>query len=185
MEIFSGPLGSHANYITHIALPNLIDYEQLKQKNSEEGRAATPDKYKEFRLFLSALESFNNILDYLYYEKKSEIRQSSLREFKTVIFQKHPVLNDLNRLSDAYKHCIREKFDPKQKKMVAQPDLPWAKDLQSPLVHVNINLRKSKPGATINYEFKWPIEQHENALNEAYRFWLNYHQSPKATQFWA
>jgi hypothetical protein len=60
-EFFRGPLGSHRNYITHIALENCDEDFRCKAGHEENGEVQNPGKYAELRLFLNAIESLNNI----------------------------------------------------------------------------------------------------------------------------
>lgn len=88
----AGPLGCSQNYICHIALSNCTDYFDLKMKHEEENRSSTSDKYKEFRYYLNAIESLNNIIDYFYFENESLISHSNINEFRTAVHNKYPVL---------------------------------------------------------------------------------------------
>jgi hypothetical protein len=171
MDIFKGPLGSHKNYIHYIALENYHEYKMLCGLNEENGKNKTSDKYKECRYFLNVIESMNNILDYLYFEHEDEIQQTNLRNFKKAIWNKYPELEELANLANAYKHCIREVRDVKKVK------LPWAKDLQNPQVNVDVRISSSQDINTpVDYEFPWPIAQHEQVLEKTVKFWLRYIQ---------
>lgn len=171
MDTFKGPLGSHKNYIHHIALENYYEYKMLCGLNEENGKNKTSDKYKEFRHFMNAIESMNNILDYLYFDHEDEIRQSSLKEFKRAIWDKYPELEELADLANAYKHCIREGRGGRN------VNLPWAKDLQKPQLNVDVIISSSQDVDTsVNYEFLWPIAKHEQVLEKAVEFWLGYVQ---------
>jgi hypothetical protein len=171
MNTFKGPLGSHRNYIKHIALQNYDDYQALCELNKENGKRNTPDKYKEFRLFLNVIESMNNILDYLYFEHEDEVQQSNLKDFKRAVWNKHPELEALADLANAYKHCVREW------RGVKNSPLHWAKDLQNPQLKVNVTISPSEGfNASVNYEFLWPIVEHEQSLEKALKFWLSYVQ---------
>lgn len=171
MEAFKGPLGSHRNYIHHIALENYLEYNMLCRLNKENGNNKTPDKYKECRYFLNAIESMNNILDYLYFEHEYEVLQPDLKSFKRAVWNKYPELEQLANLANAYKHCVREGRGGKN------PNLPWAKDLQSPKLHLNVKI--SSPLDVIvsaDYEFPWPITEHEKILDNGFKFWVAYVQ---------
>lgn len=171
METFKGPLGSHKNFIHHIALENFHEYEMLCGLNEENGNNKTPDKYKEFRYFLNVIESMNNILDYLYFEHEAEIQQSSLKDYKNAVWAKYPGLEELAKLANAYKHCIREGRSGKNM------NLPWAKDLQKPQLNVDVKISSSLGVKTsVNYDFPWPIAKHEQVLENAVKFWLGYIQ---------
>lgn len=80
MSVFKGPLGSHTNFISYIALDNCSDYTRLCGLNRENGKDKTPDRFKEMRYFLNTIESFNNILDYFYYEFEDEIPYENLKK---------------------------------------------------------------------------------------------------------
>lgn len=177
MNAFKGPLGSHRNYLVHVALENFKDYETLKKHNESEGRVGTPDKYKEFRYFLNAIESFNNVLDYAYFEHEDSIKQrhGNVTAFRKAVNTKYPELEKLSALANAYKHCVRTKTGG-----VKNMDLPWARDLQAPQLTIDISLHESKPTVEVEYDFPWPIAEHEKALNEAFRFWFEYHNRSDA-----
>lgn len=171
METFKGPLGSHKNYIHHIALENYHEYKMLCGLNEENGKNQTPDKYKECRYFLNVIESMNNILDYLYFEHENEIKQTDLKSFKRAVWDKYPKLEELANLANAYKHCIREGREGKN------VTLPWAKDLQKPQLSVDVRISSSHGvNASVSYKFPWPIAQHEVVLENAVKFWLGYIQ---------
>jgi len=175
-ETFRGPLGSHRNYLVHVALPNCTDYLWLKKGNQEQGRSGTCDKYKEFRYFLNAVESFNNILDYFYFEHEDRIKRGSVGEFRKAIHDKYPELGELAELANAYKHCVRERNGKKNEA------LPWARDLQRPTLDIQIKLGDSQPSVAVNYDFPWPIEEHDAKLYKAFDFWLGYHNNPRTNE---
>lgn len=171
MEFFKGPLGSHRNYINHISIENYHEYKRLCGLNEEQGKDKTPDKYKEFRCFLNVIESMNNILDYLYFEHEGEIKQSNLKEFKRAVWDEYPELENLANLANAYKHCIREARNVKNE------TLPWAKDLQKPQLNIDVNISPpSDVKTSVNYDFPWPISEHEQVLEDALNFWIEYIQ---------
>ena len=173
LETFYGPLGSHRNYIAHIALSNHVDYLRLKKNNQEEARSATPIKYNEFRLFLNAVESFNNIADYFYFEYEDRISYRTVDEFRAALHKKYPELAALAELANAYKHCVRARKDGTK-----NAKLPWARDLQKPNLTINIELGEKLPTAKIEYEFPWPIKEHEATLEKVFSFWFRYHNAP-------
>jgi len=175
MEAFYGPLGSHRNYISHIALPNCTDYFHLQERNIEQGNTRTSYKYEEMRYFLNAIESLNNILDYYFYEHEENLHPSNLKQYKENIMNKHPLLRKVADLANAYKHCVRESYGKRK------TDLPWAKDLQNPALTISIDLTNpdqinSKEDIKVNiqYSFEWPIDSQEQILVESFRFWIFY-----------
>ncbi|MCP3128546.1 hypothetical protein [Shewanella sp. KJ2020] len=166
MSVFKGPLGSHTNFISYIALDNCSDYTRLCGLNRENGKDKTPDRFKEMRYFLNTIESFNNILDYFYYEFEDEISYENLKKFKQAVWRKYPILKKVAEIANAYKHCVREH---KQVKQIGQL---WAKDLQNPQIDVSINLTEIT--TSVGFNFPWPIKEHEDVLDEAFKFWINY-----------
>jgi hypothetical protein len=176
LNSFKGPLGSHFNYITHIALQNQIEYMKIKKRHEEDGSTGTSGKYEEFRLFLNAIESFNNIIDYLYFEHEDQINYKDIDGFRKAIHKKYPELGELSDLANAYKHCVRTRRGEKNDK------LPWARDLQAPRLDININVSEAQPSVKVEYEFPWPLEEHESKLFKALDFWLAYHRKPNTEE---
>lgn len=159
MEIFKGPLGSHINYLTHIALPNCLDYLNLINPQKEQNK--NPEKYKRLRYFLNAIESTNNIPEYFFHEyKKSQgWADTQLQDILGKIRSKHLILRDIEQISNAYKHCVRRKENEIH-----------AKDMQSSFIQFEV----SPEGIKVEYLFE-SIED-EKIMGEAFRFWTKYHQ---------
>ena len=175
MEFIKGPLGSHRNYITHIVLPNCLDYFQVQKSNAELTNIHSASKYEEFRLFLNAVESMNNVLDYYYYENEESLSINGLFAYRKEATKKYPILSRVAELANAYKHCVREHRGKKDKKSL------WAKDIQRPSLVVNINLQsitnaKNKEDIKVdaNFVFEWPIPEYEKIFIEAFEFWRTY-----------
>jgi hypothetical protein len=161
-EFFRAPLGSHRNYITYIAFPNHLEYLSCKKQNEEQDRSSTPAKYGEFRLFLNAVESLNNITDYLYSEHRGRIAKKA-PAFAKALRAKYPTLAKLSELANAYKHCERD-----------DKYLKRASDLQKTSVNVHVNVNDPSLSSA-DYEFAGPLPEDDDTLSEAFRFWLDYH----------
>jgi hypothetical protein len=163
-SILKGPLGSHLNYITHIALENYQDYFEYTNKQMELGKNQENRKYQGFRLFLNAIESMNNILDYFYYEFEKEFNGKKRNFIVDKIKKNHPILEKISDVANAYKHC----------KQYKESDL-HAADLQKPMLNMSVNLTildvKVKQGFT-------SIEE-SGLLDEAFRFWVKYLNDPQ------
>lgn len=169
-EFFKGPLGSHRNYITYIAFPNYAEYLRCKKQNEEQSRSNTATRYGEFRLLLNAVESLNNILDYLFSEHNKRIKRKTLYKFKDKASSKYPVLKELADLANAYKHCGRwDDCEPRKRK--------HAGELQKTHVTIHINVSNARLSCA-EYQFCGPLPEHENTLNEAFKFWLDYCNAP-------
>jgi hypothetical protein len=176
LDFFKGPLGSHRNYLTHIALPNSVDYMALAKGHEETQNASTSAKYKELRYFLNAVESLNNILEYYFYENETTISEPTVQDFKQSVYSAHPELQDLAKLANAYKHCVRERNGRKR------TNVPWAKNLQIPDVRVYIDLsQRPKVKVDADYMFQGPTSQHLEVFHKAVKFWFSYHNDPRAT----
>ncbi|HEH9428340.1 TPA: hypothetical protein SIA32_003614 [Aeromonas sobria] len=172
----AGPLGSSQNYIFHIALSNCTDYFDLKMKHEEENRSSTSDKYKEFRYYLNSIESLNNIIDYFYFENESLISHSNIKAFRTAVNKKYPVLNKVADIANAYKHCVRE-----QRSGNKNTNLLWAKDLQKPEITIDIDVPDMN--VDVSFNFVWPIQEQEEVIELAWRFWVDYYNAPTPQEF--
>jgi len=166
-EIFLGPLGSHKNYISHIAFPNVQEYLSFKQQNQEQGQTSTPAKYAELRIFLNALNALNNIPDYLFSEHQDKIK-ADIKSLRRVLMKKFPELERLADLANAAKHCGRYN-DGKG----------WtrAQDLQRAAINVRIG---STIGQSVEYEFLGPLPEHDAILRDAFTFWLSYYHGSRS-----
>ena len=168
-----GPLGSHSGYIKHIAIQNVLTHYWAKKKHEEDANTSNQAKYEELRLFLNAIESFNNILDYFYFEHEDQLnaRHATVESFRVAAHTKYDVLKKLADLANAYKHCVRTRGKKKN------TELPQAKDLQRPALNVSIDLlNQSYPAVGVDYIFDWPIPENEIVLRDAVDFWAaNYY----------
>jgi hypothetical protein len=175
MNSFYGPLGGHRNYLTHIALPNSFDYLSLAKQHQEERDSSIHAKYKELRYFLNAIESLNNTLEYAYYEMNQSGSSSGFDKFQKIAHKKHPELEGLADLANAYKHCVR--------RGKRSNNAPFARDLQKPELHIAINISQDKKVMVdADYGFDGPLSEHLEIFHNALRFWLNYHNSPASTE---
>ena len=157
MEIFKGPLGSHLNYISMIALANCCDYFDLVKEHKEKSLNKTPDQVKRLRYFLNAITSLNNIPEYIYHEYKEEKALGKENDFLNKFREAYPIMNDIAVVANAYKHCQRRKENDVH-----------AKDLQNPSLIIQMAEGSSK--STFNID---SIED-EELLGEAFRFWAKY-----------
>jgi hypothetical protein len=165
MNAFLGPLGSHLNYLNHIALQNCSDYFQLaKAQEERSSQLSTSDKYERLRYFLNSIESLNNILEYFYHEYKSEEGWPEIicPQILGNMRKKHSIFENIEQVANAYKHCIRRKSASLH-----------ASDLQSPQIIISI----IEGNVSVKYEFD-SIECENTIMGEAYRFWVGYSQKP-------
>lgn len=146
-----------------------MDYNYAKNEHLENGYSSTSTKYKEFRLFLNAVESFNNIVDYFYFENESELagRYSKVEQFKEAVHKECSELKELANIANAYKHCVRSH------RGVKKNNLPWAKDIQRPSLNISVTIDDTTiQKIDVEYIFNWPIPEDEEKLRKAYDFWI-------------
>lgn len=163
-SVLKGPLGSHKNYIHHIALANCRDYSDLVNLQKEGGQNQKSNKFHRLRLFLNVIESMNNILDYFYYEYEKGFNGRKRNFIVDKIKENHPILEKISDIANAYKHC----------KQYKESDL-HAADLQKPILNIHVNL------TTIDVKVKLEFTSiEENGLiDEAFEFWRNYLNDPQ------
>lgn len=109
-DTLSGPLSNHKRYISGIVLPNIEDYYNLIKKLNENGKISNPDKTKSFRYFLNALESVNNIPDYLFFDicegrEWDESNKHNLDNFRGKLRTEINLFKKVSEIINAYKHC--------------------------------------------------------------------------------
>ena len=102
-------LHSASRYITWVALGNCVDYfisVKCIGSNTEPiiEKGVTP---LIFRRFLNAIESLNNIPDYLYHD--GICNDVSLGKYRERLGKKYSILREISELANAYKHRIRGK----------------------------------------------------------------------------
>lgn len=167
-----GPLADHRKYIAHIAIPNYMDFLAVKNEPTEKPKTNL-QKYKELRHFLNAAESFNNILDYFFFEHQESISHKRVNIFRNAAHTKFPELGKVADIANAYKHCVRVTNSNKNEgRGEKNESLPWAKDLQKADIILHL---KSE---AIELAFQAPITEQEEALEKVYLFWIKYHDSP-------
>ena len=119
-------LSNSSKYICWVALQNCIDYflEVDLIGNNKELKIKKGQELKVFRLFLNSIESLNNVVDYLYFDKYHD-QFKNFESFKYKLLSRHPILYKINEIANAYKHCKRGRsnkgiFVEDKKKLSAQ-----------------------------------------------------------------
>ena len=160
---FTGPLSDHLNYLSYIALENCVDYFRLVQNAKEKGISGKAIKYKRLRYFLNAIESLNNSLEYFFHDHKADEGwpDKDMKRILREMRQKHRILSDIQQIANAYKHCVRHNSKHYH-----------ASDLQSSVI--NIDIGQDGTNIKINYV---SIED-ERIMEEAFKFWVEYHNKP-------
>lgn len=172
---FAGVLGGHHNYLVHMCFKNFCDYEDLVEKEGQEEKPkSSSEKYKELRYFLNTIESFNNVLDYVYWEYEDEISFKSDNKFRERVHLEYPALGKLADLANAYKHCVR-KGENKEKIR--------ASELQEPKLDIILTLKEGLLSTEIEYSFSGVIPEHREILLEVWKYWIEYHNKPDYKRF--
>ncbi len=177
-DSFGGVLCGHHNYLVHMCFPNFIDYDRLLTESSESKRKSSKDSYKELRYFLNAIESFNNVLDYLFWEYRERIEFKSDSKFKERVHAEFPILGQLADLANAYKHCVRKGVN--EGKISAE-------QLQENRISASIYYSGEEFGFSIDvkvgYEFSGVMAEHNEILGNVWAFWIEYHQNVRPEIF--
>ena len=144
-----------------IAFPNYRDYDNSIRFNS--------DKSETFRYFVNSAESFNNILDYLYYENEDEIssRGLNLKTLRKQVHSRHEFLSKISDFANGYKHSIREYRGNKNE------SLPWAKNLSSQTVTTRLSVKDGQFKSETEFDLSIP-DVYTQALHDTFEFWIDY-----------
>ncbi|KLV07028.1 hypothetical protein C9I92_24840 [Photobacterium ganghwense] len=153
-------LSGHRSYIYHIAIGNIDDYFFLVEQQDEKGNLGQVDMFKRMRYYLNAIESLNNISDYFYHEFKEKNGWSEKQDDKWYarkIRKKHPLIQDVANIANAYKHCVRNGKNAKL----------HASDLEQAVIKIDIN---DDVKVSVNYN----PQIDDDLIEKAYHFWLDY-----------
>ena len=174
-DTFRGPLGSHRNYIQHIAFENFLEYCDLVKVNEEQGDRSARTRYKEVRYFLNAVESFNNIPDYVYFDtyRGDWTKPPTVAEFRDALHKLNPCLARVAEIANAYKHCVRGrggrgKWTKNEKGVLHAADLTKSELLMQVIVHPDQPLEFAH-----EHRFE-SIDSTDKAMDEAWAFWIEY-----------
>jgi len=171
--IFTGPLETPRNYIEHIALPNCMDYFNLLKSNREQGRHGTPDKFKEFRYFINAAESVNNIIEYIYFHTYEDNNNPpTFNQYKREFLDGNDRLKQLSDIVNAYKHCLRGFYDRRNGRFRINENAIHARDLAENEIHFRMGSNVGKPLVEVQYSFNGI--DNEEILCHAFRYWTDY-----------
>jgi hypothetical protein len=160
--MISSPLSNHISYLEYIALENFSEYNQLEQGQIEEGKNNLSDQYHLFRVFLSTIESLNNIPEYFFHDVK-ESQGWTDRDLSQVlgdIRKKHKILGDIEQIANAYKHSVRRNTKHLQ-----------GDEIQS--LSIDVRLDNGK----IKVDFGFNCIAGNELMDEAFNFWFGYFQS--------
>ncbi len=174
MNCFAGPLGSVHNYLAHIALPNVVDYFDVVKSHRESSDRSTPAKYKELRLFINAVESLNNVLEYIYFHEGWHLKSVDLADFRKKFCADNSTqfIAKISDYANAYKHCQRGRFDAGSKTFTRNEKAVHAADLQRTEIAFTVGMSVGRPLLDIQYNFDGI--DNEALLGEAFRYWVDY-----------
>lgn len=167
-----GSFGSADNYLVHVALQNAVDYFDLVQGNRESGRSDIGSKYDEMRRLLNAIESINNVPDWIFFDDPardglpSQQLENELKRFVGRVRDLDPCLKRIAEVANAYKHRKRMREIKKAER--------------GPKTIVLDGVEVPRPTAR---EFFYREEDAET-LGAAFRFWITYHNRPDRKAPW-
>ena len=158
------PLSSHKRFIAHIVLDNFIDYFHFIDSCNKPLNQI--ESYKQLRLFINAIESANNIPEYFFHDVKDKYnwKKEDLRNVLGGIRKKHKILRDIEQISNAYKHCVRNNKSDLQ-----------ADDLESSSMFIHI------VDGNMKIQYKYESIACEDIINKAFKFWYEYHNNSDET----
>jgi hypothetical protein len=139
----------------------------LVQRATESEPSSTPDKYKAVRYFLNAVESMNNVPEYLYWERSPDGTSDALKDFLRMVRSTEPCLGRIAEIANAYKHCVRTNGRRSGSALTAR-------DLATGVVSGSVSVKEGQLSVQIEHRFDGIKPEHHTALEEGWRFWIDY-----------
>ncbi|WP_164091233.1 hypothetical protein [Aeromonas dhakensis] len=165
-----GCFSNHVEYIGCIVLPNGRDFNQYYTRD----RLTNASEFgmDVFRYFVNAIESMNNIIDYIYFDNYDElVERVTLRDFRTGILHKHLFMSELNDLANAYKHSVRAAT--KDKKTIINKGKIKAADMNMVEIKTELTISAAKTSSTTKITSHFRVEYYDIFL-ENFEYWLEY-----------
>lgn len=165
-----GCFSNHVEYIGYIVLPNGRDFNQYYTRDRLTD--ASEFDIDVFRYFVNAVESMNNVIDYIYFDNYDElVEYVQLNEFRRRILNEHPSMSKLGDLANAYKHSVRQ---VKQNgKIVINEDKIKAADMNMVEIKTELTISAAKTSSTTKITPHFRAEYY-NIFLENFLYWLDY-----------
>jgi hypothetical protein len=168
----TGPLNNHKRYIELIALQNATEYYDLVKADQERPSLALADRYKELRYLLNAIESINNIPEYLYFDTHPAHANPTPDEFRARLLRENECLSRIADVANAYKHCVRGKT--RDGAFRKSEEKQHAAELARHGVRIEIKEVAGTVQVTTQEETFEVDRDAVEALEAAFRFWVAY-----------
>ncbi|WP_161656095.1 hypothetical protein [Alkalidesulfovibrio alkalitolerans] len=166
LHYFFFPFKNSASYIQMIVLDNCLEYFEEYERLCERGGSTQNLGRRLLRKLFNAVESLNNIPDYMLFDKN--IPEHKMCEIKKKIISECPEMNIIFDLANAYKHCVRGKKKGGQ--------LVIDKNKKS--------IREMFPKNESSEEiYSFDATEYHNALKSCWSFWIKNTQDGKHLLF--
>lgn len=157
---------SHRDYLHYIVLPNCRDFNNFYENKIGIGKHEW--SVEVYRHFVNAMESMNNVIDYLFFDNFDDVSNMGIDEFRKRFFMKHHFMLDVANIANAYKHSRRARYDKKKYITVIYDDKMKASDISCSKLVI------SDSKISLNFEFD---QRYYNSFLVAFDFWLSYQSS--------
>ncbi len=157
---------SHRDYLHYMVLPNCRDFNNYYENKIGIGKHEW--SVEVYRHFVNAMESMNNVIDYLFFDNFDDVSNMGIDDFRKRFSMKHQFMLDVADIANAYKHSQRARYDKKKSITVINNDKMKARDIScSKLVMTDSKI-------ILNFEFN---QRYYNSFLMAFEFWLSYQSS--------
>lgn len=157
---------SHRDYLHYIVLPNCRDFNNFYENKI--GIRKHEWSVEVYRHFVNAMESMNNVIDYLFFDNFDDVSNMGIDEFRKRFFMKHHFMLDVANIANAYKHSRRARYDKKKHITVIYDDKMKASDISCSKLVI------SDSKISLHFEFD---QRYYNSFLVAFEFWLSYQSS--------
>lgn len=165
--MLSGPFDTTYGFVSHIALPNCVDYFRAMTRREESGNTTVADHFNELRLLFNAAISLNHALEWRFYEIDEPV---TLDEFRKKLESESPALGEIRAFANAGKHRFRGK--PKGGRYPRKLATPHARDTVEKSMEVDVQVFDDKVGVGLTFEFD--LSRFHVALEEGFRYWVDW-----------
>ncbi len=165
-----GCFSNHVEYIGYIVLPNGRDFNQYYTRD----RITDTIEFdmEVFRYFVNAIESMNNVIDYIYFDNYDELFEHvSLDEFRRRILKEYPSMSKLSDLANAYKHSVRAKT--KGRRTIIKEDKIKSAEMNVVEIKADLTISAAKISSITKIISHFRAEYY-NIFLENFLYWLDY-----------
>lgn len=164
--MLAGPFDSTYGYVSHVALPNCVDYFLASKRDLESGRPTAASQFERQRFLHNAAISVNSIIDWIQEDQRPGKDPSETRR---EIEKACPAMAEVAKIANAAKHRRRRKNVSRE----LRTDVPHADELVSKAFDIYIS------DEAIGIDIGIDVSSIERALAQAFRFWLGWQSSAR------